>query len=128
MFQQITKGIKISVKTKFNQTVYRGYQQYYAFSYYITIENNSSDTVQLLERYWVIFDALNETEYINSEGVVGQTPILKPADVYTYKSNCFLIAQTGAMGGNYKMINHTTSNYFLVTIPTFQLTTTPTLN
>ena len=128
MFQQITKGIKISVKTTFNGTVYRDYEQYYSFSYYISIENKSKDVVKLLERYWVIFDALNNTEYVEGAGVVGETPTLKPNDIYNYKSNCFLLSSTGAMGGNYKMINLETSKEFLVTIPTFQLTTTPTLN
>ncbi|MGB1043337.1 MAG: Co2+/Mg2+ efflux protein ApaG [Tenacibaculum sp.] len=128
MFQQITKGIKISVKTTFNGTVYRGYQEYYAFSYYIQIENNSKETVKLLERFWIIFDALNSIENVAGEGVVGQTPTLKPNQAYSYKSNCFLLSTTGAMKGNYKMINFNTQEKFLVTIPTFQLTTTPTLN
>ncbi len=128
MFQQITKGIKISVKTTFNGKVYRGYQEYYTFSYYISIENNSKNIVQLLERYWTIFDALNNIEYAEGEGVVGETPILKPNEEYNYRSNCFLLSNTGAMMGHYKMINFETSEEFLVTIPTFQLTTTPTLN
>ncbi len=128
MFQQITKGIKISVKTSFRGTVYKGHQQYYAFSYYISIENKSKETVKLQERYWVIFDALNNTEYVEGEGVVGETPTLQPNDVYNYKSNCFILSTIGAMGGNYKMINTKTSKEFLVTIPTFQLTTTFTLN
>ncbi len=128
MFQQITKGIKISVKTIFNGKVRRGYDEYFAFSYYISIENNSRETVQLLERYWIIFDALNNTEFVEGEGVVGETPILKPNEGYNYRSNCFLLSNTGAMKGDYKMINLDTSEEFLVTIPTFQLTTTPTLN
>lgn len=128
MLQQITKGIKISVKPIFKGVVQKGYQKYYAFSYYISIENRSKETVKLLERFWVIFDALNNTEYIEGEGVVGQTPVLEPNDIYNYKSNCFLLSTTGAMAGNYKMINTKTNEEFLVSIPTFQLTTTPTLN
>lgn len=128
MFQQITKGIKISIKTTFNGLIYRGYQQYYSFSYYVFIENNSKDTVKLLERFWTIFDSLNGTEYVEGEGVIGETPILKPNETYNYRSNCFLLSTVGAMKGNYKMINPDTLEEFLVTIPTFQLTTIPTLN
>ncbi len=128
MFQQITKGIKISVKASFKGSVYRGYQKYHAFSYYVSIENKSKDTVKLLERFWVIFDALNNTEYVEGEGVVGETPTLQPNDIYNYKSNCFLLATIGAMGGNYKMMNIETLEEFLVIIPTFQLTTTAILN
>ncbi|WP_299677352.1 Co2+/Mg2+ efflux protein ApaG [uncultured Tenacibaculum sp.] len=128
MFQQITKGIKISVKTAFNGTIYRGYMQHYAFSYFVTIKNNSKETVQLLERFWTIFDALNDTEYVEGEGVVGQMPIIKPNEEYNYRSNCFLLSSVGSMTGKYKMINTETLEEFLVNIPTFQLTTTPTLN
>ncbi|WP_299105109.1 Co2+/Mg2+ efflux protein ApaG [uncultured Tenacibaculum sp.] len=128
MFQQITKGIKISVKTVFNGAIIRGHQKYFAFSYYIMIENKSKETVKLLERFWTIFDALNTTEYVEGEGVVGETPVLLPKDTYNYRSNCFLISTTGAMKGNYKMININTKEEFLVIIPTFQLTSTPTLN
>ena len=128
MFQQITKGIKISVKTTYNGTIYRGHTQYYAFSYFVTIKNNSKDTVQLLERYWTILDALNNDEYVEGKGVVGQTPIIKPNGEYNYRSNCFLYSSIGAMTGKYKMINTNNQEEFLVNIPTFQLITTPTLN
>ncbi|KAB1155912.1 MULTISPECIES: Co2+/Mg2+ efflux protein ApaG [Tenacibaculum] len=128
MFQQITRGIKISVKTTFNGPIYHANRFRNAFSYYISIENTSKDTVKLLGRFWTIFDALSNVEYVEGRGVVGETPTLKPNESYSYKSNCFLLSSLGAMKGNYKMINFETSEEFLVTIPTFQLTTTPTLN
>lgn len=128
MFQQITKGIKISVKTQYNGTRYRGHVTYYAFSYFISIENISSQTVKLLERFWVIYDSLNNTEYVSGEGVIGQTPTIKPNEEYNYQSNCFLISSIGAMSGKYKMIDTTTLEEFFVDIPAFQLMTTPMLN
>ncbi|PWG04722.1 Co2+/Mg2+ efflux protein ApaG [Polaribacter aquimarinus] len=128
MFQQITKGIKISVKTKANGTSYRNNRLYYVFSYYITIENKSSDTVKLTDRFWKIFDSLNQTEIVSGEGVVGQTPVLKPNDTYTYSSGCFLESNIGAMKGFYTMINMQTFEQFKVIIPTFQLSTKTLLN
>lgn len=128
MVQDVTKGIQISVKSTYNGTLYRNYRTYHAFSYYITIKNNSADTVQLTERFWTIFDALNDVEYVEGEGVVGQVPIIHPNDEYNYRSNCFLLATHGAMTGSYKMINLTSKDEFLANIPTFQLTTSPTLN
>ena len=128
MFQQITKGIKISVKTKYNGTSYRNNRLYYTFAYVITIENKSEDTVKLTDRFWKIFDSLNQTETVSGEGVVGQTPVLKPNDTYTYSSGCFLESNTGAMKGFYTMINLDTYEQFKVIIPTFQLTTQTLLN
>ncbi|PQJ79364.1 Co2+/Mg2+ efflux protein ApaG [Polaribacter porphyrae] len=124
MVQQITKGIKISVKTKFNGTSYRNNRLYYVFAYFIAIENHSPNTVQLTNRFWKIFDSLNKTEIVEGEGVVGQCPILKPNDHYSYSSGCFLESNIGAMKGFYGMTNIDTLEDFKVIIPTFQLTTT----
>lgn len=123
MIQQITKGIKISVKTKYNGTSYRNNRLYYIFAYFITIENKSSETVQLTDRFWEIFDSLNKIEIVKGEGVVGETPILLPNDNYTYSSGCFLESTIGAMKGYYTMKNMETLENFKVYIPTFQLTT-----
>jgi ApaG protein len=123
MIQQITKGIKISVKTKYNGTSYRNNRLYYIFAYFITIENKSSETVQLTDRFWKIFDSLNITEIVKGEGVVGQTPVLHPNAVYNYSSGCFLESKMGAMKGYYTMKNIETLEEFKVFIPTFQLVT-----
>jgi ApaG protein len=123
MVEQITKGIKISVKTKYNGTNLRYNKLYYVFAYFITIENKSSETVQLTTRFWEIIDSLNETEIVEGEGVVGQTPILEPNDNYTYSSGCFLESTIGSMKGYYTMRNCRTLEEFKVFIPTFQLTT-----
>ena len=121
MVQQVTNGIKISVISKFEGTSYRNSQQYFAFSYQVTIENQSNNTVQLLERRWNIFDSLNLTEIVEGPGVIGKKPILKPGQTHTYKSNCFLTSPIGAMSGYYKMVDFSSSNLFKVYIPTFQL-------
>ena len=128
MVQQVTKGIKISITTNFEGNRYQNSMVYYAFSYSITIENQSSDTVQLLSRRWNIFDSLNDLEIIEGEGVVGKKPILKPKQTYTYSSHCFLTSPIGAMNGHYNMINFTTSKKFKVAIPTFQLMLPSTFN
>ncbi|MDX6747452.1 Co2+/Mg2+ efflux protein ApaG [Polaribacter sp. PL03] len=128
MIEQITKGIKITVETNFNGTSLRSDSLYYVFSYTISIENKSLETVKLTDRFWTIFDSLNGTEIVSGEGVVGQTPTLEPNDNYTYKSGCFLESNLGAMKGFYTMINLETYEQFKVYIPTFQLTTPALLN
>lgn len=121
MVQQVTNGIKVSVTTNFQGTSYRNYRLYYIFSYQITIENQSNNVVQLLERQWKIFDSLNKTEIVEGSGVIGKKPILNPQQKYTYQSNCFLTSPIGAMKGHYKMVNLSTTENFKVYIPTFQL-------
>ncbi|MDB9777572.1 Co2+/Mg2+ efflux protein ApaG [Polaribacter sp.] len=128
METQITKGIKISVETTFKGTSLSNHTLYYAFSYAITIENKSNETVQLTDRYWEIFDSLNQIEVVAGEGVVGQSPILKPGEKYTYSSGCFLTSNMGSMRGFYSMTNQETLEQFKVMIPTFQLTNPLLLN
>lgn len=128
MVRQITNGILVSVKTTYDGVMHRNNRTYHAFSYYVSIKNNSKDTVQLLERFWNIYDSLNDTEFIEGDGVVGQTPTLQPNNEYTYKSHCFLVSTFGAMKGFYKMYNPESGDEMMIAIPTFQLTASPQKN
>ena len=128
MVQQVTKGIKISVETKFEGTFYKNYKVHYAFAYKIAIENRGKDAVQLKSRHWIIYDALNNTEFVDGEGVIGQKPVLKPGEIHTYSSGCLLTSPFGAMQGHYGMVNLTTTKKFRVTIPAFKLSAQFALN
>lgn len=128
MIQQVTKGIKISVSTNFEGIRVQNNKIYYVFSYHITIENQSSDTVQLLSRHWDIYDSLNITEVVEGEGVIGKKPVINPKQSHTYSSHSFLTSPLGAMSGYYNMVNFATSKKFKVQIPTFQLMVPATLN
>lgn len=121
MITQITKGIKVSVETSFEGTFFKNYKIHFAFGYKITIENQSKDSVQLSSRHWQVFDALNNIEIIDGEGVIGKKPVLKPGESHTYSSGCLLTSPIGAMKGHYNMINFTSTRRFQVFIPTFKL-------
>jgi ApaG protein len=128
MVTQITKGIKISVKTSFEGTYFKNYKIHFAFSYEITIENHSKDSVQLMTRHWEIFDSLNDIEIVDGEGVIGKKPVLKPGEFHTYNSGCLLASPHGAMRGSFNMINFTNTRNFRVIVPTFRLNAPYALN
>lgn len=128
MVTQITRGIKISVLTSFEGTYFKNYKVNFAFSYQITIENHSKDSVQLISRFWEIFDSLNDKEIVIGEGVIGKKPVLKPGESHTYKSSCLLASPFGAMRGYFNMINFTSTKNFKVIVPTFKLSTPFALN
>ena len=128
MVQQVTKGIKISVETNFEGTFYKNYKVHFAFGYMVTIENQSKDSVQLNYRHWKILDALNNTEFVDGEGVIGKKPILKPGESHTYASGCLLTSPFGAMKGHYDMVNLKNANKFKVNIPAFKLSAQFALN
>lgn len=128
MVTQITKGIKISVLTSFEGTYFKNYKIHFAFSYQITIDNQSKDSVQLTSRHWEIYDALNNKEIVDGEGVVGKKPVIKPGESHTYSSGCLLSSPIGAMNGFYNMVNFTSTKKFKVIIPTFKFSAPFALN
>ncbi|RAR71829.1 Co2+/Mg2+ efflux protein ApaG [Flavobacterium aciduliphilum] len=128
MVTQITRGIKISVKTSFEGTYFKNYKIHFAYSYEITIENYSKDSVQLTSRHWEIFDSLSEVEIVDGEGVIGKKPVLKPGEKYAYSSGCLLSSTHGAMRGFFNMINFTSGKNFKVFVPTFRLSAPYALN
>ena len=128
MIQQVTRGIKITVKTRFEGTFYRNYKMHFAFAYTITIENTSKDAVQLTDRHWTINDSLTGKEQVDGEGVIGQKPVLKPGESHTYQSGCLLNSPFGNMSGHYRMINFSNARHFNVIIPTFKLSAPFALN
>ncbi len=121
MVSQITRGIKISVLTSFEGTYFKNYKIHFAFTYHVSIENQSKDSVQLNLRHWEIYDALNNVEVVDGEGVIGKKPVIKPGENYTYSSGCLLSSPIGAMKGHFNMINFTTTKSFKVEIPAFKL-------
>ena len=128
MVTQITRGIKISVQTTFEGTYFKNHSMHYAFSYQITIENHSKDSVQLTARHWDIYDALNYPEFVDGEGVIGKKPVLKPGESHTYSSGCLLCSPFGSMKGHFTMINFTSTRTFKVTVPSFKLSAPFALN
>jgi ApaG protein len=128
MVSQITRGIKISVLTSFEGTYFKNHKINFAFSYQITIENHSKDSVQLISRHWEIFDSLNDMETVDGEGVIGKKPVLKPGEFHTYNSGCLLASPYGAMKGYFNMINFTSTKRFKVIVPAFRLSAPFALN
>lgn len=128
MVSQITSGIKISVLTGFEGTYFKNYKIHFAFSYEVTIENQSKDSVQLNARHWEIHDSLNSIEIVDGEGVIGKKPVLKPGEKYTYSSGCLLSSPFGAMQGYFTMVNFTSTKSFQVIIPAFKLSAPYALN
>lgn len=97
MIQQVTRGIKISVRTNFQGTYLKNYKKHFAFSYRIIIENQSNDSVQLTSRFWRIKDALSKNEVIEGEGVIGKKPVIKPGESHTYSSGCLITSPFGSI-------------------------------
>lgn len=94
--------------------------QKYLWSYEISVTNNCSEIIQLLNRYWLVTDMTGKVEEIYGFGVVGLQPLIKPGKKFVYTSYCQLTTPQGTMEGFYEMQN-LDEQHFKVEIPKFIL-------
>jgi ApaG protein len=88
--------------------------------YHIRIENDSDDTLQLMTRHWRITDGRGVVNFVDGDGVVGESPVLKPGQSHDYVSGCPLATPNGSMEGHYTFRRHDGSE-LRVAIPHFPL-------
>jgi len=123
-----TNGIKISVETSYQAEESNLALRQYAHTYQITIENKSSDTVQLLKRHWFIMDSNGRKREVKGDGVIGKQPVLGPGESHQYVSWCPLQTTIGKMYGTFLMVRKPEDKEFYVRIPEFKLIVPTILN
>jgi ApaG protein len=116
-----THNISVSVEAKYWPNRSLPHENNYFFVYFVTIENNSDFTVQLTKRHWDIFDSIGDHRTVDGEGVVGETPVLKPGEKFEYNSGCNLTSDMGFMEGYYTLSNLRDGTEFEIDIPRFEL-------
>ncbi len=114
----IAKQIKVSAQTMFMDEYSDTYNKKYMFSYKVKIQNDSSETVQLLNRHWIIIDSNSKQEEVQGAGVIGMQPKIQAGESYEYISFCNLETNFGSMEGEYEFQDQAGNN-FLVQIPRF---------
>jgi ApaG protein len=70
----------------------------YAFRYFITIRNESDETVTIKGRKWVVTDVNGQRVVVEGDGVVGQFPRLRTGEQFTYNSHHVIGADSYAEG------------------------------
>lgn len=128
MITKVTQGIAVSVDTRYEEGQSQPSGKYFLFSYRISIENHSSDTVQLRRRLWRITDSTGEYREVEGPGVVGEQPIIAPGEKYTYQSSCHFSTEIGRMSGDYQMERLSDRETFYVEIPEFLMEVPSRLN
>lgn len=115
-----TEGITITVRPVYLDQESDFLSNRFVFAYFIRIENNSLEEVQLMKRRWLIKEVNGRIQEVEGDGVVGEQPILKPGGSHEYNSFCVLATFEGSMEGSYLM-ERTDGGRFRVTIPQFLL-------
>jgi ApaG protein len=113
----VTRGVRVSVESRYLSQQSSPQQQRFVFAYTVTISNEGDDTVQLRTRHWVITDGNNQVEEVRGEGVVGEKPILEPNQSFQYTSGCVLKTPWGTMNGTYQMHRRDGSAFDAVIAP-----------
>jgi ApaG protein len=119
-YKAITRGIAVSVVPTYLEAHSSPSNSQYLWAYRVTIENQGRETVQLLNRHWMITNARGELNEVKGSGVIGQQPFLKPGESHAYSSGALLNTPSGMMGGSYQMESDS-GERFDVEIPTFSL-------
>ena len=114
--------IQVEVETRYIEEQSNPEQNYYVFSYTITIQNRGEQGAQLLTRHWVITDSNQKIQEVRGDGVVGEQPLLKPGEQFVYTSGTMLETSVGTMKGSYQMLADDGS-HFDATIEEFVLST-----
>ncbi len=92
----------------------------FVFGYFIRIENEGLEEVQLLRRHWYISDGRGHVEEVEGDGVVGNQPVIESGGFHEYNSFCILETFEGSMEGSYLM-QRPSGERFRATIPRFNL-------
>jgi ApaG protein len=128
MVKTTTHNIEISVEAKYLAEQSLPKENHYFFVYFITIQNKSEFSVQLLKRHWDIFDSIGEKREVEGEGVIGEMPVIEPGQKFEYNSGCNLLSEIGYMEGYYSMLRLIDDTPFAVQIPRFELIVPSKLN
>jgi len=115
-----TEHITVSVRPIFLDGQSDPMARKFVFAYFVTIENEGAEDVQLLRRHWIIRDTNGEVKEVEGEGVIGKQPIITSGEVYEYSSFCVLETFEGSMEGTYTMVRPN-GDRFTVVIPKFTL-------
>jgi ApaG protein len=92
----------------------------YPFAYYITIHNESDETVTIKGRKWVVTDDESNCMVVEGDGVVGKFPRLEPGDDFSYHSYHTINTDSVAEGAFFGVSEDGTP--VLTRIPKFKMT------
>ncbi len=119
-YEATTENITITVRPLYLDGQSDAIARKFVFAYFIRIENNGHEPVQLLRRHWFIRNASDELREVEGEGVVGQQPVVHPNKGHEYNSYCVLDTFEGTMEGTYLM-RRPNGELFYVVVPRFTL-------
>ena len=119
-YEETTRGLLVRVRPEYLPDQSDPAERRWVWGYQIEVENRGEETVQLLNRHWLITDAAGKVEEVRGPGVVGEQPTLKPGEAFRYASGCPLGTPSGSMVGEFEMVTEG-GEHFDIAVPPFSL-------
>jgi len=120
-FHKTTNKIHIAVASVFVEKQSIPENSLFVWAYTITIENKNLFDVQLMNRHWDVIDSNGLKIEVDGEGVIGEKPVLKQNESFSYTSGTYIMTPSGVMQGSYTFKNTIDNSTFKVEIPAFSL-------
>ena len=120
MYSKTTNGVTVTVNPYFLDDQSSPNDNHYVWAYKVNIDNKGSDILHLNQRTWIIIDGNGRVLQVQGDGVVGETPIIKPGETFEYTSGTPLKTTSGIMQGYYSM-SANNGEKIKIDIPTFSL-------
>ena len=120
MYSAVTREIRVQVEPIYLDDQSEPDDAQYVWAYRVQIENEGTETVQLLTRYWHITDGIGRVQEVRGAGVIGEQPVLNPGDSYEYTSGTPLPTPSGILKGSYQM-STPSGEKFDIEVPAFSL-------
>ena len=120
VYEAVTRGVRVRVVASYLPQQSEPEDGRWVWAYMVAVSNEGAETVQLVDRHWIITDAHGRVEEVQGPGVVGEQPVLQPGETHEYTSGCPLGADSGVMVGSYGMIT-AAGERFEAAIPAFSL-------
>ena len=100
---KVTEGIRVEVSSRYLPGESTPDEDHYVFAYDVRLANEGERQAKLVSRHWTVIDAEGKRHEVRGPGVVGETPVLDPGDLFKYTSFCPLNTRWGTMEGSYHM-------------------------
>ncbi|KXS37246.1 MAG: ApaG protein [Halomonadaceae bacterium T82-2] len=121
MIEALSEAVHVDVVPQYRAEESSPAEQRYVFSYTITVHNHSSQSIQLLARYWRITQGSGQVREVRGKGVVGKQPMIAPGQTFRYTSRAVMEAPVGVMEGAYTCLDTAARRPFEVPIAPFRL-------
>jgi len=107
----VTGEVRVEVMSSYSPENSRPLDGEWVFQYTVRISNLGRESLQLINRRWLITDAAAHVETVIGPGVLGKQPVLAPGGSFEYSSWCPLKTPTGMMQGSYEMAREDGSRF-----------------